>query len=63
MAVAVAGGYSFNWTPSLGTSICHGDSPKKTKKKKKKPKKQKTKRKLCLMEDELTVTKGEGGKG
>ena len=34
-------GYSSNWTPSLGTSICHGSScgkGKKTKKKKKKKK-------------------------
>ena len=30
------GSYSFNWTPSLGTSICRGCGPKKTKKKQKK---------------------------
>ena len=36
IAVAVAGSYSSNWTPSLGTSICHRCSPKKAKKKKKK---------------------------
>ena len=41
MAVAVAGGYSSNLTPSLGTSICHKCSPKtKQKKKKKKEKKE-----------------------
>ena len=34
VAVALAGGYSSNWTPSLGTSICHGCIPKKTKYKK-----------------------------
>ena len=42
VALAKADGYSSNWTPSLGTSICHGSGPgnsKKTKKKKKvKPK-------------------------
>ena len=31
VAVAVAGSCSFNSTPSLGTSICHGCSPKKQK--------------------------------
>ena len=36
VAVAVAGSCSSNWTPSLGTSICHGCGPKKKKKKKKK---------------------------
>ena len=30
-----AGSYSSNSTPSLGTSICHGCSPKKTQKEKK----------------------------
>ena len=34
MAVVQAGSYSSNSTPSLGTSMCHGYSPKKTKKKK-----------------------------
>ena len=33
VAVVQAGGYSFNWTPSLGPSICEC-SPKKPKKKK-----------------------------
>ena len=35
--IAVAGGYSSDWTPSLETSICHGVvlKDKKTKKKKK----------------------------
>ena len=28
VAVAVAGGYSSNWTPSLATSICHGSGPR-----------------------------------
>ena len=35
MAVAEAGVYSSDSTPSLGTSICHGCSPKMTKEKKK----------------------------
>ena len=34
-AMAQAGSYSSDSTPSLGTFICHGRSPKKTKKKKK----------------------------
>ena len=34
-AVAQAGGYGSDWTPSLGTSICHGYGPKKKKRKKK----------------------------
>ena len=33
VVVAVAGSYSSNSTPSLGTSICRGCGPKKTKKK------------------------------
>ena len=33
VAVAYAGACSSNWTPSLGTSICHECSPKKTKEK------------------------------
>ena len=36
VAVVQASGYSFNSTPSLGTSIGHRRRPKKTKKKKKK---------------------------
>ena len=32
VAVAQAGSYSSDWTPSLGTSICHGCSPTKKKK-------------------------------
>ena len=36
VAVAQDSGYSSNSTPSLGTSICDGYSPEKTKKKKKK---------------------------
>ena len=32
MALAQTGCYSSNWTPSLGTSICHGYSPRKGKK-------------------------------
>ena len=39
VALAQAGGYSSDWTPSLGTSICRGRSAKKTKKKKKKKRK------------------------
>ena len=34
-AVVEAGGYSSVWTPSLGTSICHGSSPRKRQKDKK----------------------------
>ena len=36
VAVAVAGRYSSNWTPSLGTSMCREFGPKKQKKKKRK---------------------------
>ena len=36
VAVAVAGSCSSNLTPSLGTSICHGCGPKKSKRPKKK---------------------------
>ena len=36
MALAWAGGYSSNWTPNLGTSICRGSSPKKEQKDQKK---------------------------
>ena len=39
VAVVWAGSCSSNSAPSLGTSICHGCGPKKTKKKKKKKKK------------------------
>ena len=34
MAVVQASGYSSDSTPSLGTSICHGCSPRKDKNKK-----------------------------
>ena len=34
VAVAQAGGYSSDLTPSLGTSVCRGCGPKKTKAKK-----------------------------
>ena len=34
VALALAGGYSSNLTPSLGTSKCHGCSPIKTEKNK-----------------------------
>ena len=44
VALAQTGGYSSDLTPSLGTSICHGSSPRKGKKTKKK-KKEKKKRK------------------
>ena len=33
VALAEAGGYSSDWTPSLGNSICRGSSPRKDKKK------------------------------
>ena len=39
VAVAEASSYNSNLTPSLGTSICHGSSPRKGKKDKKKKKK------------------------
>ena len=35
VAVAEAGGYRSNWTPTLAISICRGCGPKKTRKKKK----------------------------
>ena len=35
VAVMKASSYSSDLTPGLGTSICHGSSPKKTKKEKK----------------------------
>ena len=38
MALAWAGGCSSNWIPSLGTSTCHGCSPKKTERQKRKKK-------------------------
>ena len=44
VAVAVAGSYSSNQTPSLGTYICSACGPKKQKKKKKKKKKEKKKK-------------------
>ena len=43
VAVAVAGGYSSNWTPRLGTSICHECSPKKKKFERERKKKEKKK--------------------
>ena len=36
VAVVEAGGYSYNWTPNLGASICCGCGPGKDKKTKKK---------------------------
>ena len=45
MAVAVAGSYSSDSTPSLGTPICCECGPKKTKKKKKRKKGRKEERK------------------
>ena len=32
MAVVYASGYNLHLTPILGTSVCHGSGPKKTKK-------------------------------
>ena len=43
VAVDVASSGSSDLTPSLGTSMCHGCGPKKTKKKKKKKKKERKK--------------------
>ena len=40
MAVVWAGSYSSDSTPSLGTSICHGCSPKKTRGRRKKERKE-----------------------
>ena len=34
VAVVSAGGYSFDWTPSLGLSICQRCGPKRTKRQK-----------------------------
>ena len=45
MAVALAGSYGSNLTPSLGTSICLRCGPKETKKKKKKKKKKRKEKK------------------
>ena len=42
VAVAQASGYSSDWTPSLGTSICHRCGPRKDKKKRKRKKERKT---------------------
>ena len=36
VALEQASGYGFDWTPSLGTSICHRCGPKETKKERKK---------------------------
>ena len=44
VAVVKAGSYVSDWTPSLGTSICHGWSPKKPKTKKKKKRKERKER-------------------
>ena len=41
VAVGKAGGYSSDLTPSLGSSTCHGFSPKMTKDRGKKKKKKK----------------------
>ena len=43
VAVGWASSYSPDLTPSLGTSTCHGGSPKKTKKKKKKKRRRRAK--------------------
>ena len=52
VALAWARGYSSDWTPSLGTSICSRYSPKKTKKKKKKKtKKKKRERDFSIIKD------------
>ena len=45
VALAQASGYSSDWNPSLGTSICHRCSLKRQKDQKKKKKKKKKKRK------------------
>ena len=47
VAVASAGGYSSNCTPSLGTSVCHRSGLKMAKRQKKKQK-QTNKQKNCL---------------
>ena len=39
VAVVQVGSYSSDWTPSLGTAICRGYGPKKTRKKERKKRK------------------------
>ena len=53
VAVAYASGYSSDSTPSLGTSICHGCSPKKFKRQKKKERKKE--RNMNLKNKELRL--------
>ena len=43
VALASASGYSSDWTPSLGTSLCRGSGPRNSKKTKKKRKERKRK--------------------
>ena len=45
MAVAKAGGYSSDLTPSLGTSVCGGCGPKETRRRKRRRRKEKEKEK------------------
>ena len=49
--------YSSDWTPSLGTSICHGSGPREKGKKTKKKKYKQTK------EERMKERKNEKGKG
>ena len=60
MAVAVAGSYSSDLTPSLGISICGRCSPKKKKKKKKKKERESEREKKwpCVNLAAFLVTKG-----
>ena len=47
VVLAQAGGYSSDWTPSMGTSICHGHSPRNGKKRQKQKTKQNTNNKVA----------------
>ena len=48
VVLAQAGGYSSDWTPSLGTSICCGSGPRNSKKTKKKKKKKMWKKNIPI---------------
>ena len=48
VALVLAGGYSSNSTPGLGTSICRGSGPRNNQKKKKKKKKPLVSKRISL---------------
>ena len=56
VALGQASGYSSNWTPSLGTSICHRCGPKKTKSQKTKKGKEKKKKEKKASLAQVTPT-------